>query len=90
VGPALGEHFDPAVIKPPEDVDLIRHGVVVTRILAAKSVVGDDRGEIVAALTSPTYCWSRHFDFPPNFLRQVAPPSGTGYPALTVPQAKSS
>src|SRR5208337_3789773 len=28
--------------------------------------------------------------FPPNCSRQVAPPTGTGYPALTVPQAKSS
>jgi hypothetical protein len=45
-------HFDPAIIKPPEDVKLIRHGVTIARILAAESVVGHDCGETVAALAS--------------------------------------
>jgi hypothetical protein len=45
-------HFDPAIIEPVEDAKLIRHGVVIARILAAESVVGHDCGEIVAVLGS--------------------------------------
>jgi len=60
VRPAVGQHFDPALIKPPEDVKLICHGVMVTRILAAESVVGDDRGEIV--LTLGLLAEGPHFD----------------------------
>jgi hypothetical protein len=52
VRPALGQHFDAAIIKTPEDMKLIRHGVVIARILAAESMVGHDCGEIVAVLGS--------------------------------------
>ena len=58
--PALGQHFDPALIDPVEDAKLVREARIVGGVLAAKSKVFDEGSEIVLALTSPTYCWSRH------------------------------
>jgi len=40
------------MINPAHYLKLICHGMLIARILIAESVVGDDRGEIVLALTS--------------------------------------
>lgn len=59
VRPALGQHFDPALIDPVEDAKLVREARIVGGVPAAKSKVFDEGSEIVLTLTSLTYCWSR-------------------------------
>jgi hypothetical protein len=48
--PAFGPHLDLAFINPTHHVILICHRVAVARILAAKSVVSDACGKVVAAV----------------------------------------
>jgi hypothetical protein len=43
VRPAVGQHFDPALIDPFEYAKLIRHAVLVPRIFTAEPVIGDNR-----------------------------------------------
>ncbi len=58
--PALGQHFDTALIDPVEDAKLVRDAGVVKGVQATESDVLDEAREIVPTLTSLTYCWSRH------------------------------
>jgi hypothetical protein len=59
VRPAFGQHFDPALIDPVEDVNLVRDARVVGGALPTELEVREESREIVLTLCSPTYCSSR-------------------------------
>ena len=58
--PALGQHFDPALIDPVENAELVRNAIVVGGVPSTESEVREEGREAVALLDSLTYCWSRH------------------------------
>jgi hypothetical protein len=60
VGPALSQHFDPALIDPVEDVNLVRNAGVVGGAQPTESEVFDEGRELVLTLGSLTYGSSRH------------------------------
>ena len=45
--PAIGPHFDPALINPVEDAKLVRNAVVVGRVLPTELEVREEGREIV-------------------------------------------
>jgi len=60
VRPALGPHFDPALIDPIEDAKLVREAGFVGGVQPTDFEVHEEGREIVMTLGSSTYCWSRH------------------------------
>ncbi len=60
VRPALGQHFDPALIDPVEDAKLIGPAGMVGGVQTTELEVREEGCEIVLTLGSLTYCRSRH------------------------------
>jgi hypothetical protein len=58
--PAFGPHFDPALLDPAEDVNLVRNAGVVGGVKPAEFAVREESREIVLTFGSPTYGSPRH------------------------------